>query len=673
MNSEPRFSQFGGRSFIPIAERMSNQNGPESAPMPASFDADPGTMDFIPIPFDPTTLRQREIERILEERRRVRLIPVNLQSGCFRVVFTPNSGSDIFHGTLRVDRTATETTISGDLYRYAVGATVPSGPDIPIFPRRNYFSYLKVTDSVIGFFQVTLTVEEYQYTHPMTGFNGSFADVPTRTFRIVLFPATRPVGFGSPYFRGRVYEADVERGVFEMGWVSSFFRKATVEIDTVAGAVAPPTSVPASSGSGTESFRTIYATAGWDLNVIYDATAIPVPAGITATECCLIDAGGPCTNPLGWSGAQLHNLMTMVRRSTPTLDEEWRVHLMVVQAKLGCSRGLMYDQIVDHREGAATYSDDGYPSTDSAFYGTAADQQQRNVPRAYLRSAAHEIGHCFNGQHQGLPGEAASDNSIMTPTNSVARILGTATTGATGVFPTNIALEFNAHVRHHMVHFPDPVVRPGAMNWTAGHSTSAPEADVDFFDASVLELELVFSKTQVKLGELLPLAWELVNHSSQSIPVPNDLRLEVHQTEITIIDPSGITRRLLPFVIFDYEASRTDLKPGEKLEARTRLFWSSNGFAFDKPGKHIIEVRILWNEKQKIRGVKASKEIWVDYPVINADNDVAALLLHDEVGMFVALGGRANHLKEAVSRIREAISKHPNHPASKRMAELLGQ
>jgi hypothetical protein len=68
--------------------------------------------------------------------------------------------------------------------------------------------------------------------------------------------------------------------------------------------------------------------------------------------------------------------------------------------------------------------------------------------------------------------------------------------------------------------------------------------------------------------------------------------------------------------------------------------------------------------------VKASAEVFVDYPVAHADNEVAAALLHREVGMVVALGGGAEHLEEGTSRIRKTVSEYPDHPASKRILPL---
>ena len=151
--------------------------------------------------------------------------------------------------------------------------------------------------------------------------------------------------------------------------------------------------------------------------------------------------------------------MTSVRKATTNLDAEWRTHLVVVPAAMGCSRGVMYDQIDVPREGSASFSDDGYPASHSSNFGDAEDEMQRDVPRAFLRSASHEVTHAFNQIHQ--ESETTADNSIMTTTPSVADVLGGPTTGAPGVFPDQINLGFNTTVRNHLAHMPDPVIRPG--------------------------------------------------------------------------------------------------------------------------------------------------------------------------------------------------------------------
>jgi hypothetical protein len=443
---------------------------------------------------------------------------------------------------------------------------------------------------------------------------------------------------GGPYFEGRLLAGGVDKGSVRLAWVSPFFRRASVEIDTLAGA-APPAPVPDGAG-GTEFLDTIFAKIGWQLGVVSDQANVPVPAGIVATNC--------------WTPADLHNLMTTVRDPTTDLDKEWRMHLIVVPAKLGCGRGVMYDQIGVPREACASFSDDGYPTDDSTNFGVAANQQQRNVPRAYLRSAAHEITHTLNQIHQEQ--ETMADNSIMTTTPSVADTLGSATTGAPGVFPTEINLGFNEHVRHHLVHFPDPTVRPGGMTFGSGHSSTVPEADRYFFEPGELELVLTLKEDHIELGEPLALSWVVRNVSGVSLPVPTDVGVEAQHATITVTDPRG-HRRLVPsFIIRTDHVSIGPLDNGEELASETRVFWSSLGFAFPEPGKYQVEVRIAWAYGEAPLGVRASAEVFVNYPQAVADNQAAAALLHPEVGMYVALGGDAPHLTTAIERIQDVVA-----------------
>jgi hypothetical protein len=224
--------------------------------------------------------------------------------------------------------------------------------------------------------------------------------------------------------------------------VSSFFRRATVEIDTLVGAV-PPQPVPDGAG-GTEFFDTIYAKHGWQLTVRSDQIDVPVPAGVNPTDC--------------WSSGALHNLMASVRDPATDIDADWRIHLVVVPARLGCSRGVMYDQIDVPRVGCASFSDDGYPSGDSANFGTAVNRRQREVARAYLRSATHGITHTFKPDP---PGDQRRhlDHDHHPERGGRARGAGDRRTWG---FPDQIDLAVNATVRHHLNHSPTRSSGPGA-------------------------------------------------------------------------------------------------------------------------------------------------------------------------------------------------------------------
>jgi hypothetical protein len=661
-----------GSPFVPLAEPI-----PTPLDIPAALTPDPeapeipvppipipgpGVPGTIPIPgtFPPPGFK---------------LCLINLTAGCYRITFKPNVGLSTYHGTMRVDTAGGATTISGDLYRFSnilpplpipnppiggpisPGPAIPTGPsippvvlpikyNIPIYARNKYYSYLKVTNIqkspvfTNGPCLLTLTAQEYVYTHPPAGsFNGTFPAAPgTRTVTIVLEPKPAPVAYSGSYFEGKLYHAGVEQGSFTMGYVSKFFRRATLEIDTLTGSVAP-VAVPASGGAGTEDFKAVLATAGWDLTVVHDQVNIPVPAGVTATAC--------------WSNANLHALMAAVRKPTTNLDAEWRLHLIMVPAALGCGRGVMYDVINVPREGVASFSHDGYPTSQSTSFGTAANKLQKEVPRAFLRSACHEVGHGFNQIHQEQEGGA--DNSIMTTTPNVANVLGGPGSGLPGVFPDNIALRFNDHVRHHMIHFPDVTVRPGGMTFGSGHSSTVPEADRHYFAEEHLQLRLEPGSKQIELGEPFQLAWILTNTASVPIAVPSDINIEAHHTFISVTAPNGLSKPMPAFVIHCEQLSLRALAPGEALTGQTRVFWSSNGFAFETPGKHIIEARIAWTNGGVPLGVKASIDVWVNYPQSTGDNDAAATLLHPDVGMYVALGGGASHLTDAVARIETVL------------------
>ncbi|HMC16118.1 MAG TPA: hypothetical protein VKI18_10830, partial [Albitalea sp.] len=439
-----------------------------------------------------------------------------------------------------------------------------------------------------------------------------------------------------------------------LAWANTMLRKATVEVHTMTGSVAP-------AAVGTEYFDTVYAKAKWDLTVLTDPNPVPVPVTV------------PPTVPTNaWSPGALHGVMTALSDfAAVNLDAVWHMHVLLVQAKLGSGRGVMFDTINVPREGVASFCDDGYPSGESAWFGSAANQLQRNTPRAFLRSCTHEITHGFNQIHQEQEGGA--DNSIMTTTPSVANTIH----AAGGTFPGDITLDFNEHVRHHLQHLPDPIVRPGGMTFTAGHNgIPVPSVDADAHDAEVVEhpalaLSLKAHKQRVKIGEPLHLSWEMSNTSDSVVRAPNSVAIEYDYAELSIAKPDGTSMEVAPFVVVCDASVLTDLEPGETRSAEHQLFWSTQGFAFDSPGRHRVQLSVAWQAGDVKLGAIAALEVLVDYPVTERDNDVIAQMMHPEVGKFVALGGHAPHLKEAAARVDTVVREHKTHDAGKSMAAFI--
>ena len=604
---------------------------------------------------------------------------LSLPQGCYQLNITTTASSprlllrSFKLGSLRVQSSGTGFVISGDTYRYAffdlLQGGIPSfGPtEIPVYPRHRYGSYLKATSVSIpkfsfGACRITLNLDEFDYTQPPAGsFDGSFPNSPSRSLTVYLTPASPPSGFTGAYFTGVVYIGGVlQTGVsVTLAWVSAHYRKATVEVHTMTGAAAP-------APVGMEYLPSVYANANWDLTTKTDPNLILAPT---------VAAGFPA----GWSGtsnwgsstpgfALLHQVMTnLVDFASIDLDKEWYIHLLVVQAAMGDGRGVMFDSINVPREGVASFSDDGYPSGQSANFGTAANKKQREVPRAFLRSAAHELTHGFNQIHQ--ENEGGADNSIMTTTPSVADFL--ATHG--GTFPDGIFLGFNDHVRHHLIHLPDIVIRPGGMSFTAGHNgIPVPQSDTDgdemYIEHPALELKFAAKKARLKIGEPLQLDWEMKNISDAAVWLPGDLSIENEFAEISVTKPSGEEIQMPPYAIRSDSAFFVQKKAGDGIAATHHLFWSPQGFAFDSPGKHTVNLEISWRSAGATVGKKASVDVFVDYPVSDQENQVIAHMITDDVGKYVALGGHAYHLQTAVDHIEAAIAIDKDHPASKAMA-----
>ena len=216
-----------------------------------------------------------------------------LRCGCWLIGYYPG-GSPIvaFDGTLRVECHRTGRSASGDLYQRPT-KLIPSPPPrpphtvllpppnpaagIPILPRDRYRYYVRVTSLPEARFigpTFTLAFELYRFTAP-----NAWVLEGARTAKMTRLPA--PSGFpsASDYAEGDVKDAAgtvVAR--LKMGWVSKYFRKATVEIDTVTGSEQPTT-----SGAG-HNWTTVGDSIGWQLNVVLSDTNVAEPSGAVLVQ-----------------------------------------------------------------------------------------------------------------------------------------------------------------------------------------------------------------------------------------------------------------------------------------------------------------------------------------------------------------------------------------------------
>lgn len=612
-----------------------------------------------------------------------------MKEGCYEIHFTPKSFATSpaalfrskYKGTMRVERNGQAHTISGDLYKFREylhklehlgiprkvtakwqneiwtpglgGYLEYKKKKCPIYARNKYHSYLKGTSVLYDWLtyadkcSYTLNFDQYFYTHPASGFDGDFGASADRSIRMEIVESS------SDNYTGTVYSGAINLGTVKIWWRSKYFRTAHLEVFTLEGAEHPPTTVPDGSG-GAESFETVFETAGWKLYVTRNSTKVPLPASLSG-----LDING-C-----WDWDDLHDVMD----STPgydntELDSKWRVFLISVPAKLGCSRGVVFDQTTGDvnsvdREGSATYSHDGFNGKDE--YGAAKDELMKDHPRGFLRSAAHEVGHAFNQYHQ------PTQNSIMCPTPDVADAID----AAGGTFPDDIDLAFNETIRHKLIHQPDPAVRPGAMDWSAAFGV--PEADdVNFYDSDDLHLEVDTNKENICIGEPIEVDWKLTNKMGVPVRVPGHIGAGEHNVRISVTAPTGETHFMrMPLNAHDASHEPIALAPGKSISEETLLFWTRSGFAFEQPGRHKVNVMVIWEDEGVFFAVEGFTTVWVNYPISDRDNEIAALMMNEDVGRFI-LTGKKQKYPEGAKRIETIISKHKNHDVSKTMARLPG-
>lgn len=152
----------------------------------------------------------------------------------------------------------------------------------------------------------------------------------------------------------------------------------------------------------------------------------------------------------------------------------------------------------------------------------------------------------------------------MTPTPSVANVLGTA-----GTFPDDINLAFNETVKRHLRHLPDPAVRPGAMDFFGSAVASPEPADVAWLETASLAVEL--STTTPRLGEPVRLSFVLSNAGEAPLPVPGSLDTGSLTVRINVTDPSGRITFMRPEKVRSCPRTTTEpLRPGRRSAGRPR-------------------------------------------------------------------------------------------------------
>ncbi len=556
-----------------------------------------------------------------------------LKHGAYFLQWRPNDQLWFrFNGTMRIERHGGGVTASGDLYhhpaftvrRWPSFQIVPN-PDpspaagIPVFPRAKYRHYLRVTQ-ILEWFTTTNSFTMKFERHSFDSAGNAWTNDGVYSAEMTFKPAPSGYPSGAIYLEGQVTApSGAADGTISMGWVSSYLRKATLEIDRVA-----QSDHPGDNGAGID-WRDILDAVGWDLAVDVSDTNVGEPSGQS------------------WSTSEMHAAM-LSRRNSADLDAEWRYHLLCVRRIDVTDRGIMYDNSGTDsnnipREGACIASHWTIPNADP--WGAVKGQRFGAATAPYFRTAVHEIGHAMGLYHN------TADSGFMNTTGVIAANPGT--------FPGNIQWSYNGEDARRLRHMPDPWVRPGMIPFGQPYG-STPISPADMMDlAGALTLTVEPLHEAVPIGAPVRVRLTLANESDGPIEVPDKLTLKGEHVAGRTVDTAGVARTFRSIFRCVEDHRHEVLKPGTSMTADMTLLRGAEGALFPAAGMYRVEVDVAWQMAGLPVRVSAGAPIMVTPPV-DENHGTAAMhvLCSSDLLLTLAIGG--DHLEAGTEALKTAMA-----------------
>lgn len=617
---------------------------PEPQPIPVAADIDDATTAEDHAAAAATAADHFDPRRPIDPIRPIR--PIwrfrMLRQGCWLTRFTPSSANFIVphqDGTIRIERNGFTATASGDLYNHIrrprwirdhpstprrlvwISDSEPNpSAGIPIFARNRYHSYLRITQLLEGLTigsSFTLGWEQ----HRLDASTGSWSLLDR--FTALMSWTTPPAGFPDPgsYLSGSVRNsAGATVGTLTMGWVSPYFRKVTVELDSVTDS-----EIAVDNGAGV-TWQTVMDDIGWEVTVDASDRDVPSPSGAS------------------WSDAEMHAAL-LARRDASNLDAEWRYHLLHVRQLDSTSRGIMYDAGGTDsnnvpREGAGISTHWNFP--DEPLWGTVRGDRFGASAAPFFRTAVHELGHAFGLHHLTTSGR------FMNTTNLIA--------GLPGTFPANIMWTFDDADLRRLRHWPDPRVRPGGIRFGLSYGgTPISPTDEDAVD---LGDELAATATRlldsVPLGAPVRIDLSLTNVSDESFPTPSALGFTNDVVRGFVIDPSGARKRFSTVMHCIDDVGFVDLAPADSIHGSVTLLRGPDGPLFSTPGLHTVVIDLGWDVDGVPVHSETSTTVMIEPPQ-NEHHASAAREVLSEPDLLLTLAIGGDHLADGLQALDTAM------------------
>jgi hypothetical protein len=594
-----------------------------------------------------------------------------LRCGCYLLNYSPNAGGLVtYDGALRVECHNAGRTASGDLYQRRVvfvplpgrparppqpilfGGPNPAG-GIPVLARGQYRYYLRVTqllDWVAIGNSFTLGFEMWRFAKAAGPWSSGGGWTNEGAFTAEMVWQAAPAGYPSArdYLAGDVANSSgAVVGRLTMGWVSSYLRKATVEIDRVAQ------SEPALDNGAGVTWKTIGDSVGWDITVEQSDANVAEPSGES------------------WSDAEAHAAM-LARRKATDLDAEWRYHVLCVRRLDSTPRGIMYDAYAGDsnnvpREGCVISTHWTIPNTPD--YGLVQGMRFGAAASPYFRTAVHELGHAMGLYHN------TADNGFMNTTDVIA---GSSLAAGSAAFPNNVLWAYNGEDAKRMRHMPDIYVRPGGTPFGTAYGAT-PISPTDFeVEVPGFELRVEPLLPSVPLGAPVRINVALVNTADGANVAPGTMSLKGGFVKGAVVDPTGTTRTFSPLVLCVDEQPLTVLQKEESVTDSLTLLRGGEGALFPMPGAYEIEVEAHWDGEGGMAAVVTGKTYVIVTGAVDAAHAEAALKIFATPDALLTLVLGGDHLPEGIAAIQSALDNpvlrpHYAYIEAKRVGQRFGK
>ena len=351
-----------------------------------------------------------------------------------------------------------------------------------------------------------------------------------------------------------------------------------------------------------------------------------------------------------WTNAELHNAMVnhfSFYQNNPAWDV-WLLH--AYEHILGPGLyGIMFDQEGLNRQGAAVFY--------SGLGGSSADQQ-----RLQLYACVHELGHCFNLLHSWQKSFASPPKPDI-PSSLSWMNYPWKFPGGPSVYWGNFPFKFDpvelTHIRHGLRNNVIMGGNPFATGSSLHNVGSIFEDNIE--NNSNLELELETKKTYM-LGEPVVLETKLKTTSTKSIRVNCSLHANFGFVTIGIKKPGGEVVVYEPLAEMCIQPEYSVLnKNNPGVYESSYIGFGKDGFIFDQAGNY--QIRAVYYHDDGSRIVSETLKLRVKYPAGQKDDEVADLLLTEEVGyLFSFMGSDAPYLQKGNDALDKITEKYKDHP-----------